>query len=154
MRSRLITLQTTRRPRTDKLVTQFSSHCHTNVHQPCIRRTPSGYWLRLPGPFSSQALCRVTISKRQTVLITHQEQLSDHGQPYSGSLQKLKFLQADGSTKETALMQACTAFSVFLKAGGTIPCNCVNQAIMGFMFYKNGSCVINISTSALVLKNW
>lgn len=45
-------------------------------------------------------------------------------------------------------------FCVCLKVGGTIPYNCVNQAIMSFMFYKNDSCVINISTSALVLKNW
>lgn len=128
-RSRLITLQTTCRPRTGKPVTQSSSHCRTDLHQPCMRRTPSGYRFRLPGPFSSQALCRVTTGKCQTVLITHQDQLSDHSWPHSGSLQKLKFSQTDISTKERALTWARTVFSVFLKAGGTIPRNCVNYAI-------------------------
>lgn len=122
MKSRLKPLQATCRPHTDKQVIQFSSHCHTNLHKLWIRRTPPGHCFRLPCPFSPRALCPMIISKLLD---------SVHYPPDTALRAQLTLLRFTAkphvfanrcSTKETALMWAHTAFSVFLKAGGTIPC--------------------------------
>lgn len=69
MKSRLKPLQATCRRHTDKQVTQFSSHCHTNLHKQRVRRTPPGHCFRLPCPFSPQGF--VPSDYQQTLESAH-----------------------------------------------------------------------------------